>query len=446
MAQENSPLSLQLDNISWLVTQNQQRSILRNTSILLENGIITEIGTTAKGKAAQTIDCEGKIVLPGLINTHTHLSMTMFRGVADDMKLQDWLQTKIWPLELKLNPDVCRYGALLGCLEMIGTGTTTFVDMYFFMEEVAKTVVAAGLRGYLSYGVFGTEENHLDQMCKENTQNFIKFMKELNHPRVKLAIGPHAPYSCSPELLMWCKEVAEKEQAILHTHLAETRTEQAQMQKAHGMPEIEYLDRLGFLYPNLLAAHCVWLTKSEISILAERGVKVSHCPVSNMKLASGGMSPVPEMLKGDVTVSLGTDGAASNNSLDMFETMKICALAHKAYRWDATILNAQQVLDMATIEAARALGIDGKVGSIETGKWADLIVINARAPNLVPIHGPAAIVSNLVYSAKGQDVETTIVDGKIIMRDREFQTLNNMEIYKKSQEQALAFVEGRDLS
>jgi 5-methylthioadenosine/S-adenosylhomocysteine deaminase len=436
-------LSLLLENVSWLVTQNPAREVLRNMSVRVEDGIIAEIGTRVTEKIDQTIDCRGKIVLPGLINTHTHLSMTMFRGYADDMKLEEWLQSKIWPLELKLTSEICRYGALLGCLEMIGTGTTTFVDMYYFMEEVAKAVVASGLRAHLSYGVFGAEGSALEQKSKESTRGFIKFLKELNNPRIKLAIGPHAPYSCSPELLMWAKEMANKENAILHTHVAETRSEQTQVYKERGMREMEYLEKLGFLCPNLLAAHCVWLTKSEVSLLAKRGVKVSHCPVSNMKLASGGVAPVPEMLASGVTVSLGTDGAASNNSLDMFESMKMCALAHKAHRWDAAVLPAQQILDLATIEGARALGMDDKLGSIETGKQADLIVINTRAPSLLPLHGASTIISNLVYSAKGANVDTTIVDGKVIMKNREFQTLEENEIYEKAQENALALT-GRD--
>ena len=206
------------------------------------------------------------------------------------------------------------------------------------------------------------------------------------------------------------------------------------------MRAMEYLDKIGFLYPNLLAAHCVWLTKSEVNIMAKRKVKVSHCPVSNMKLASGGVTPVPEMLASGVAVSLGTDGAASNNSLDMFETMKTCALLQKAHRWDATVLPAQQVLDLATIEAAKALGVADKVGSIEAGKQADLIVVDARAPNLVPIHGAATVISDLVYSAKGANVDTSIVAGKILMKDRVFQTLKENDVYGKAQEVALSLV------
>jgi 5-methylthioadenosine/S-adenosylhomocysteine deaminase len=319
---------------------------------------------------------------------------------------------------------------------MIATGTTTFLDMYFFMDEVAKAVVAAGLRAYLAYGVMGEEGSFLERKSKENTKQFIKFLRELNNPLVELAIGPHAPYSCSPELLMWSKEIAEKEHVVLHTHLAETRTEQARAHKDHGMREIEYLDKLGFLHPNLLAAHCVWLAKSEVSILAKRDVKVSHCPVSNMKLASGGVAPVPEMLEKGVTVSIGTDSSASNNSLDMFESMKICALVHRAHRWDATILPAQQVLDLATIQAAKALGISDRIGSIETGKQADLIIIDARIPNLAPL-GEETVISNLVYSAKGHNVDTTIVDGKVIMKNREFLTLKESAIYDKTSECAL---------
>lgn len=383
------------------------------------------------------MDCKGKIVLPGLINTHTHLAMTMFRGYAHDLKLEDWSQPGIWS---KLTPEACYYGALLGCLEMIATGTTTFVDTYFFMEEVAKAVVNAGLRAYLSYCILGTENSELEQQSKENTRRFASFLKQLNQPKVRLAIAPHAPYSCSPELLMWAKEMAKEEGAILHTQLAETRSEQERIQKEQGMRQIEYLDKLGFLCPSLLAAHCVWLAKNEVSILAKRGVKVSHCPVSNMKLASGGVAPIPEMLDNGVTVSLGTGSPASNDSLDIFETMKICALANKAHRWDATILTAQQVLDFATIEAARALRIDERVGSIEIGKDADLIVLDASAPNLAPLH-KETLISNLVYSAKGYNVDASLVSGKIIMSNRQFLTLREHEIYEKAQENALALIQ-----
>jgi 5-methylthioadenosine/S-adenosylhomocysteine deaminase len=410
---------------------------MRDVTVLVEDGTIAEIGDSISKAASQTMDCKGKIVLPGLINTHTHLAMIMFRGYADGMKLENCLPARMYG---KLTPEACYYGALLGCLEMIATGTTTFVDMHFFMEEVAKAVVKAGLRAYLSYCILGMDGSELEQQSKENTKRFANFLNELNQPEVKLAIGPHAPYSCSPELLMWAKEIAQEKNAILHTHLAETRSEQERIQKEQGMKEIEYLDKLDFLCPSLLAAHCVWLAKSEVKTLAEKHVKVSHCPVSNMKLASGGVAPVPEMLDAGVPVSLGTGSPASNDSLDMFDTMKICALATKAHRWDAEILTAQQILDFATIEAARVLKIDEKVGSVEVGKEADIIVLDANAPNLAPLRKDS-LISNLVYSAKGYNVNTTIVSGKVIMENRRFLTLREHEIYEKAQENAPTLVE-----
>ncbi len=433
-------MSVELKDASWVVTQNPTRTVLKDTSIRIESGVIAEIGSHSRAQADEVIDCREKIVLPGLINTHTHLAMTLFRGYADDMKLQEWLQSKIWPLEANITAETCYYGNLLGCLELIATGTTTFVDMYYYMEQAAKATVKAGLRAYLSSGVFGSEGSEQEKKSKEDTKLLTKYLKELNDPKVMLAIGPHAPYTCSAELLLWAKEMAEDEDAVLHTHLAETRSEQAQMQKEHGMREIEYLDKLGFLCPNLVAAHCVWLTKSEVKLLAQNGVRVSHCPVSNMKLASGGVTPVPEMLESGVKVSLGTDGAASNNSLDMFESMKTCALLHKAHRWDATVLPAQQVLDLTTIGAAGALGIADKLGSIEIGKRADLIAIDTKAPNLVPLHGAGTVISNLVYSTLGSNVDTTIVDGKILMKGREFQTLDEDDIYTKARDAALSLI------
>ncbi|MEM2896606.1 MAG: amidohydrolase family protein, partial [Candidatus Bathyarchaeia archaeon] len=227
------------------------------------------------------------------------------------------------------------------------------------------------------------------------------------------------------------------ENSLIHTHLAETRSEQVEFENKHGLREIEYLDKIGFLNSRLVAAHCVWLTKNEIKILKEKGVKVSHCPTSNMKLGVGGVAPLPEMLEKGMTVSLGTDGPASNNCLDLFDTMKFCALIHKAQRWDPTIIPAQKVLDLATIEGARALMMDKEIGSVEEGKLADLILIDTKAPNMMPIHGKDTIVSNLVYSAKGFNVNTMIINGKILMQDGKVGTLDENKVYEGAQEAAL---------
>jgi 5-methylthioadenosine/S-adenosylhomocysteine deaminase len=366
--------------------------------------------------------------------------MTMFRGFADDMLLQDWLQKKIWPLEAKHTDETCYFGALLGSAEMIMSGTTSFVDMYFHMEAVAKAVGESGLRGFLSYGIvdqFDKSKAHLEQ---ENTRKFFEHVQALENPRIRFALGPHAPYTCSEETLLWAKDFAEKNGAIIHVHIAETRREQADFQKHHGMRVVEYLDKIGALSRNMLAAHCVWLAKSEVELLAKAGVSVSHCPVSNMKLASGGVAPLPEMFERGIAVGLGTDGASSNNTLDMFETMKVCALLHKAHRWDPTVLNAQKALDLATIEGARALGVEREIGSIEIGKRADIILINGKRPNMMPIHGKDTVVSDLVYSVSSGNVDTTIVDGSVLMQDREIKTMNLDEVLSRTQELALRMV------
>ncbi|HKM50034.1 MAG TPA: amidohydrolase [Candidatus Bathyarchaeia archaeon] len=431
--------SLLLKNCDWVVTQNKRREVLHNASILIENDSIKEIGQISSS-ADKEIDGAGKIVTPGLVNTHTHLSMTLFRGYADDMKLQDWLQKKIWPLESKLNGEDCYFGALLGSAEMIRSGTTTFLDMYFHMEDVARAISKSGLRGFLSYGTIDLFDPVKSSAERQNVQKFHEYVKQLANPRVKFAVGPHAPYTCSEEMLQWAKDFAEKNNSILHIHVAETRREQADSHKQHGLRVVEYLEKIGALSKNMLAAHCVWLTKNEIKLLADAQVKVAHCPVSNMKLASGGVAPLPEMFEAGIPVGLGTDGAASNNSLDMFETMKVCALLHKASRWDPTILAAQKVLDLATIEGATTLGADHEIGSIEVGKKADIILLDAKSPNLTPIHGKETIISNLVYSASSGNVDTTIVDGRILMEGRTINSLNMNEVYEETEKLASRLV------
>jgi len=416
--------SILIKDCAWLVTQNPNRDVLRDQSVMIKDEKIAEIGKGLKNQADVVIDGTGEIVLPGLINTHTHLSMTLLRGYADDMRLQDWLQKKIWPAEAGLTPEACYQGALLGCAEMIMSGTTTFMDMYFNMEEVARAVNEAGLRAFLSYGIIDLFDAAKAKAEQEKTRRLFEHLRSLGSSRIRFALGPHAAYTCSPETLLWVKEFAEKNDAINHIHVAETRKEQADFQKQHGVRVVEYLDKIGALSNRMLAAHCVWVTKSEVATLGKAGVSVAHCPVSNMKLASGGAAPLPEMFEAGIAVGLGTDGAASNNTLDMFETMKVCALLHKAQRWDATVLNAQKTLDLATIEGARALGVQKEIGSIEVGKNADLIMLDTRLPNLNPIHGKETVVSDLVYSASPANVDTTIVDGRVLMVNRQLKTIN----------------------
>ena len=414
-----------------LVTMDKDRRVLKNFSLAVEDGLITEIGKDLKGEADFVLDAADKIVLPGLINAHTHLAMTLFRGIADDLELMKWLNEVIWPIEGKLEPGHVYAGSLLGCLEMITTGTTCFNDMYFFMDEVARSVKEAGIRGVLSYPIIALEGTDVDKLLREADEGVREYSG--GDDLVTAFFGPHAPYTCPKEVLLKVRDLAEKRRTGVHIHVSETKGEVENSVKEHGMPPFQYLDSIGFLYDRVVAAHAVWVSTEEIGILRERKTKVVHNPVCNMKLASG-IAKVPEYLDNGVTVALGTDGAASNNTLDMFDTMKTCALLHKISTMDPAAMPAYQTLELATIKAAESLGLDDKIGSLEAGKKADIIFVDTHRPSLTPLNNP---VSHLVYSARGCDVDTVIVDGKIVMENRVVRTLDKDEVLRFAQEQAL---------
>lgn len=415
-----------------LVTMNKESRVLKNFSMAIDDGRIIEIGHDIRRDADFVLDARNKIVLPGLINAHTHLAMTLFRGIADDLPLMKWLTEVIWPIEDKLEAEHVYAGSLLGSLEMISTGTTCFNDMYFYMDEVARSVKEAGIRAVLSYPIISLGD---DDVAKRLVSKADKGVKKYNREKgvIKAFFGPHAPYTCSKELLLKVKELADKRGTGMHIHVSETKDEVANSKRDVGMPPFKYLDSIGFLDSNVVAAHAVWVSKGEMSILKKKKVKIVHNPVCNMKLASG-IASIPEFLKQGITVALGTDGAASNNTLDMFETMKVCALLHKIGTMNPSTLPAYEVLELATIKGARALGLDKEIGSLEVGKKADLILVDYLKPNLTPLNNPA---SHLVYSARGCDVDTVIVDGRIIMENRAFRTLDKKEVLKFAQEQAL---------
>lgn len=399
------------------------------SSLLIKDDIIAEIGDNITEKADKVIDGEGKILMPGLINTHTHLSMTLFRGLADDLSLDTWLNDYIWPVEAHLNGYYCYIGALLGAVELIKSGTTTFSDMYFYMEDVARAVDEAGLRAVLSYGMidFADEEKRRAEIAAN-----VDLFKNCNNAaegRIKVFFGPHAPYTASKELLDEVRDLASKFNTGIHIHVAETQKEVEDILEQTGKRPFEYLDDIGFLGPNVVAAHAVWLSEEEIDIIMDREVKISHNPCSNMKLASG-ISPVANMLSHDICVSIGTDGASSNNNLDLIEEMKTASLLQKVATLDPKVLTSEETLAMATINGARTLGLENEIGSIEVGKKADLILIDTDEANMTP--DSSCISSNVVYAAKGSNVDTTICNGKILMENRKLTTLDEEEIYKKA--------------
>lgn len=400
--------------------------------LLIKDDLIAEISDEIDdSNADKIIDAEGKILLPGLINTHTHLSMTLFRGLADDLSLDSWLNDHIWPMEANLNGDYCYIGALLGAVELIKSGTTTFSDMYFYMEDVARAVDDAGIRAVLSYGMidFGDAERR-EAEIKENMALYDT-CNGMADGRIKVFFGPHSPYTASEELLVKVRELADEHNIGIHIHVSETQKEINDSLDERGIRPFEYLEKIGFLGSDVVAAHCVWLSDEEIEIIKKHGVKVSHNPCSNMKLASG-VAPVSKLIENDICVSIGTDGASSNNNLDLIEELKTASLLQKVSTLDPKVLTSDEAIEMATIKGAEALGLDDEIGSIEVGKKADIILIDTNSANMVP--DSSSLSSNVIYSANGSNVDTTICNGKILMENKKLTTLDEDEIYAKAKQ------------
>ncbi|MBI5000068.1 MAG: amidohydrolase family protein [Euryarchaeota archaeon] len=421
-------MSLVIKN-GLVATQDPKRDVLR-ADVLIEDGRIAAIGKSIKG--AKTLDASGCAVIPGLVNCHGHAAMALMKGVADDLNLEQFLG-RTFAVDARRTRQDVRAGAMLGCLEMLLSGTTTFMDMYYHEDAVAEAVEATGIRGHLGWAVLDDDKTTQKGSPLKNADRFISRFK--SSPLVRPLVAPQGVYACSEETLLGARSLAEEHGAGLHMHLQETRYEVHEHEKKTGKRPIAWLEGIGFLNDRLSAAHCVWLTINEIRILKKNGVGVAHCPVSNAKLASGGIAPVPEMRREGVPVGLGTDGSASNNCLDMFQEMKFCALAHKAHRWDATVMNAQEILDMATIDAARAIGAERAIGSIERGKRADLAIVDITAPNMAPTHS-GNLVSNLAYSCIGANVRDVIVDGKVVVRGRALKAFDEAKIMKEAERQA----------
>jgi 5-methylthioadenosine/S-adenosylhomocysteine deaminase len=417
------------------------QDLITDGAIAIKDGRIVFVGKNnlaAAMKAELCLEAKRKVAMPGLVNCHTHVPMTLFRGAAEDQPLDKWLKNTVWPLEAKLRSADVYDGALLGCLEMIKSGTTCFADMYFNEHMVAEAVRNSGLRAVLAEGIIESGDRESADKMLEKSVGFAERFRGYADDRVTTMLGPHAAYSCSPEILEEVSEKASKLDVGVHIHLAEDKA----TLKLHGekrrVDEVEFLDRTGFLKGNVLAAHCIHLSGKDMRILADRGVNIAYVPVANMKLGLGS-ARAWDLLGLGVNVALGTDGAASNNSLDMFETMKFASLLQKLVHQDPTVMPALGVLKMATLSGARALGLDRDVSSLEAGKKADVILVDASTPHLTPMHN---VCANLVYSARGSDVDTVIVDGKILMRNRRVLTLNERVVVERAEKTGLNLLSG----
>ncbi|MCX9025750.1 MAG: amidohydrolase family protein [Candidatus Methanoperedens sp.] len=396
-------------------------AVIDNGVVVVDNGLIIFVGKTTNEKADKTIDAKGCVVMPGLINAHTHLPMTLFRGFADDLPYDEWTK-KIQPAEMKLTTADIRAGAYLGVLEMIKTGTTAFADMYFHMDEVADVVEETGMRAALGYGMIEGLNEDSDTKLK-NRAEFAQKWNGAANGRITTMYAPHSAASCSKEFLERVKELAVRDNLRIHIHVLETESELKLMKKRYGMCSINILNSIGLLGPGVLAAHCVWLSDDDINILKTKNVNVVHCPASNMALGAG-TAPVPKMLERGINVALGTDGAASSGSLDMWKEMRTALLLHKLK--DPQVLPASKVLEMATVNGARALSINA--GVLKPGCLADIIIVELEKLDFTSSN----LASALIHGTCGCNVKTTIVGGRILMENYQVTTLDEERILEAS--------------
>jgi 5-methylthioadenosine/S-adenosylhomocysteine deaminase len=394
-------------------------------SLVIEGGRIARIGEASEleaevGRFDRVIEGRGRLVMPGLVNAHTHLAMVLFRGYADDLPLREWLEEAIWPAERHLEPKEVYWASLLGIAELLRSGVTAFADMYFYMDEVARAVEASGIRAQLSYGMIAPDRERAERELAKGLELVERWHGQADG-RITVALAPHAPYTCGEWLWQRAVEEAQEHGIMIHTHLSETAQEVADSRARHGKSPVEYLADLGVFAAPVLAAHCVHLSDRDIEILAENKVQVVHNPSSNMKLGSG-IAPVQRLLAAGVNVALGTDGAGTNNNLDMWEELRLAALLAKV-GGDPTALPAPQALKLATVNGAQALGLEG-VGPLREGMAADLIILDLEGPHLTPQYN---LASNLAYALNSADVETVIVAGEVLMEGREIKSFDEAE-------------------
>ena len=416
-----------------VITMNSKVDMINNGVLCIKNDTLAKIepheNHTPLPEGKKIIDAQGGIIMPGLVNTHTHLPMALFRGLADDLPLSVWLNEHIFPAESNhIHPESVRLGALLSGAEMLLSGTTTCCDGYFYEDNVAAAVNDIGMRAILGQGVIDFPAPGVSKP-EDNVDNAIRFIQKWKNisPLITPSMFCHSPYTCSEATLKKAKDAADANGVLFQIHTAETKDEYVSIQTKHHTTPVKYLDKIGIIDQNTLLVHAVWLDNDDIEIMAKRRASVSHNPESNMKLASG-IAPVPALLKAGVTVGLGTDGCASNNNLDLFSEMDMAAKLHKVNTMDPTVMDAVTVLKMATIDGAKSLGLQDIIGSLEVGKKADVIIIDTRKPHLIPVYNP---VSHIVYAAKGSDVQDVIVDGKVLLKNRKLLTVDMEDILGK---------------
>jgi 5-methylthioadenosine/S-adenosylhomocysteine deaminase len=420
----------------YVVTMDASRRVIEDGAIAVRGDAIVAVGPRAEVEAkyvsTRNVSAPQGLVMPGLINGHTHTAMTLFRGIKDDVTLQDWLTNYIFPAEAKnVSEDFVTWGTRLGVLEMLRGGTTTYTDMYYFEDAVARETKAAGMRGVLgeTFIDFPAPDNKSRDEALAYTEKFLKHWQ--GDPLIHAAVAPHSIYTCSPDTLRAAGALARRYHAPILIHVSETKKEVEDSRAAHGVSPVAWLDQLGVLGPDVVAAHCVWIDAADIALLAKSQTGCVHNPSSNMMLASG-VAPVQAMLSGGVRLGLGTDGpAGSNNDLNMMEEMDLAAKLQKITHMDPQALGAKQVVEMATIGGARALHMENEIGSLEAGKKADLIMIGLTAPNAVPLYD---VYSQIVYSLKASDVQDTIVGGRIVMKDGRVLTLDEAAVIAKARE------------
>ena len=423
------PLMITAIRNAWIVTQDAQRRVLKG-DVVIDGERIVSVGPAYDGTADREIDATGDIVMPGMINTHTHISMSVMKGVVDDLAFPDFLD-RTFKIDSDRTDDDLEVGTKLGCMEMMRGGTTTFMDLYYSEDVIAKATQEAGIRGVLCWCVLDEDKTTQKGNPLDNCRRFIETHR--GKRKIVPGVGLQGVYVCNEDTCVGAKALSDEMQAPMNFHLSETQGEVNEHKRKTGQRPAEWLSGIGVLGPRGVAAHSAYLTMREVRLMGEAGMSISSCPASNMKLATSGLAPVPQFQQSGVNVTIGTDGSTTNNTLDMFAEMRLLGLLQKFGNWDATVAPAQDLLDFATINGAKAVGMADSIGSIEPGKYADLVILDGKAPNLRPLL-PENIIANIVYSGNSLNVKTVMCQGDVVVEDGRITTLDTEDVLARSED------------